>query len=474
MNESIELNESQQVVYDSLLEFIANKKLNTFILNGYAGTGKTFLMQYLSQYLNANKIPFRMMATTGRAAGILKGKLNLEVKTVHSNIYRFDKMEGIELDSKENENNYGQLFLNFSLSSSSNTNELIIVDEASMLSNILQEVEHTAQFGSGNVLEDFLNCYANNKIIFVGDPAQLPPVGQEESPALSSNILSDMNRNCTFGTLTEIMRTHADNDILEVAHHVRSYLNINPDNLAKPIWPRINAKYKRNLTVLGSNEGVFEKYLAQFKKDKLSCIAITKSNRSCYTYNQQFRGIIYPNNTQAIQVGEIMLVTQNNYIQPLTNGDFIEVLSTEQEHQYIGYRFVNARIKVLTSDLECEILINLDAVSSHNKQFTTEQHQRLMADFAMRMKKRGITPNSECFNEYLQKDKYLNSLKCTYGYFITCHKAQGGEWPYIFILTEKAMTPTPKHVAFIKWWYTALTRAKEHVYLNDGYWISKF
>lgn len=470
-------NEGQSKVFESLKKFLTDKTINTFILNGYAGTGKTFLMQELAKYLIEKEYAFKMLATTGRAASVLKGKMDIEVKTVHSNTYTFKEMEGAEDTYQNPDSHYGQLFLNFEISKSNKKNEILIIDEASMLSNVPNNVDHSAKFGSGVLLDDFLEVNKENKIIFVGDPVQLPPVGQLESPALSIDILNQYGRVCTKETLHQIMRTQNDNDILLVAHKVRKYVDPNESKmdpfgpLKEGEWPKIEADNKNNLTLYPNLSEVFFQYKKQFQEDKNSCIAITNSNRSAYKLNLAFRKILFGDENLQLQVGEILLVTQNNYIRPLTNGDFIEILSIENEHIYLGFKFVNARIRVLTSGYECEILINIDAISSITSNFSKDQHQRLMADFAIRMKKKGIEPNSEIFKDKLRTDDYLNSLKCTYGYFITCHKSQGGEWKHVFILAEKAMLPVPKHIQHIKWWYTALTRAKEHIYLNDGYWI---
>jgi ATP-dependent exoDNAse (exonuclease V) alpha subunit len=474
----LKLNEDQQLVFELLKKFLVDKKVNTFILNGYAGTGKTFLMQYLAEYMKKKEISFKMLATTGRAASVLKGKLDLTVKTVHSNTYTFSEMEGAENTYNNPDSHHGQLFLNFALVKSNKESEILIVDEASMLSNVQNNVDHTAKFGSGVLLDDFLEVNRSNKIIFVGDPLQLPPVGQNDSPALSTDVLTQYGRLCIRASLEKIMRTHNDNDILEVAHDIRKYVE-SPTNstsdrsidLKTGSWPHIQAIDKNNITVYPTVIQVFERYKEQFLLDKKSCIAITNSNRATYQFNLAFRKHLYGDAFETIRAGEILLVTQNNYIRPLTNGDFIEILSIEKEHIHLGFRFMNVRLRVLTSGYECEIMLNLDAMSAVQHNFTKDQHQRLMADFTIRMKNKNVKPNTDVFKENLLKDEYLNSLKCTYGYFITCHKSQGGEWPYVFILADKAMRPIPDHITHIKWWYTALTRAKEQVYLNDGYWI---
>lgn len=467
---SIEFNSTQQQVFDNLKEFVEKNDYDTYILNGYAGTGKTFLIQEFAKHLKEKKIKFSLLATTGRAAAVLRGKTDLPTSTIHSALYSFTKVDGdddtIAADAPVDA--YGQMKLVFEPNQTLQENCIYIVDEASMLASESKDVTSFAVFGSGDLLPDLLAAIGKNKIIFVGDTAQLPPVFQEVSPALDLNWLNKFGRKTTTGTLSKIMRTDKDNDILKIAEEVR--MSIGKTTTTKYI--KLPAANRKNCTVLPDSNTVFLEHYThflQFGPDKT--IGIAPSNRLCNHLNMHFRKRLFKNSEELIVPGEILMVTQNNYIIPLTNGDFVKVLEVVPKSIRAGINFQNIRLLHLVTKKEYEIKIALNPFLSHSPNLTPDQQRNLMIDFSISLKKKGIMPNSEQYKEALRKDSFLNSLRATYGYVVTCHKAQGGEWENVFLFLDSKMYGYMSQDSMRRWWYTAITRTKEQLFLHKEWWI---
>jgi ATP-dependent exoDNAse (exonuclease V) alpha subunit len=468
----IKLNDNQQEVFQSLKKFVESAEQDTFILNGYAGTGKTFLMQQLAEYFTEEEISFKLLASTGRAAAILRGKTKYEARTVHGHLYFFTKLSGVtekhthETPHKE----FGQMKLQFEfvIPQGDDKVKVLIFDEASMLSSEDQGETSHAVFGSGKLMQDIFAASAGTKLIFVGDPAQLPPVGQLLSPALDKLWLEVQGRKVIQHTLTKIERTQADNDILVVAQEVRKMMeNPNP-----PQWNRIPALNRNNIKIFENETNLINSYIRNFKdKGPSRTILIARSNHTVQYTNAFIRRHLFEQENPPMQVGDILLVTQNNYLVPLSNGDFIKILEIGQTKTQANLRYTNVRIASLASGKEYEILLSSDILESYQSNFTLDQTQEAMVDFVWRMSKNRVKANSELFKQKMQSDPYLNCLKATYGYAITCHKSQGGEWEDVYVLGHKAMLPPPKHMELLRWWYTSITRAKEQIYTNQGYWI---
>ncbi|MEZ5018094.1 MAG: ATP-dependent RecD-like DNA helicase [Flavipsychrobacter sp.] len=463
-----QLNEEQKAAFDALKKFIKHPTANTFVINGYAGTGKTFLMQYFAKWLKEKNHKFKMLASTGRAATVLKGKTGFETKTVHGELYQFSKVNGndenISTDTIEQS---GQMTLQFSLRPPDEVKHIYIVDEASMLSSNFTDSSSFANFGSGVLLEDFFNATGNNKIIFVGDPCQLPPVGQSYSPALDTNWLEEQNRAALSITLHKIERTNSDNDILKLAHAVR-------DLSLQESWEKyikLPAKNHSDITLYATQQDLFDSYLERYRSVGSSgALAVARSNKTVQQINKAVRKELYSEDNMPLQVGDILLVTQNNYAQPLTNGDFVTVISLGELRQQAGLNFQNIRIKTALSEKEYDILLSLDILYSQSSNYTHEQMKMLMIDFNQRMSAKGYSPNSIEYRKGMMEDSYLNCLRATYGYAVTCHKSQGGEWDDVFLFLEQGMYGMPPK-ELSRWWYTAITRAKESLHIIDGWWI---
>lgn len=464
----ITLNEEQKEAFRALQKFIEHPAADTFVLKGYAGTGKTFLMQYLAKWLKEKKYEFSLLASTGRAATVLRGKTGFDANTVHGELYRFSKVDGDEEDIEEDApiDKYGQMTLRFALRPVDEGKKVYIVDESSMLASDMALDTEVVYFGSGQLLPDFFDAVGNNKVIFVGDPGQLPPVGQPFSPALDMDWLAEKKRIAITITLEKIERNEPDNDILVLASMIR---NMTPTPTVR--FPKLPASNLNNVKLYPSQKELFKAYLEKFREvGSNGALAVARSNKMVSDINRAIRRDLFGELDLPVQVGDILMVVQNNYSVPLTNGDFVEVTELGEIRLQANLKFQGIRVKALLSEEEYELLLALDILYSSDNSFTKEQSRQLMVDFSRRMKKKGRKPNSEAYKNAMMKDPYLNCLKAKFGYAVTCHKAQGGEWDDVYLFLTSKMYGMPQWELF-RWWYTAVTRAKNQLHLHSEWWI---
>ncbi len=462
------LNPGQKEAFGVLQKFLDHPGPDTFVLKGYAGTGKTFLMQYLARWLEEKERQFCLLASTGRASSVLRGKTGFRARTVHGELYQFNKVEGDNEDLPEDapEEKYGQMKLQFLLRKPDKVKRIYIVDEASMLSSEPSE-ESIASFGSGLLMNDFFDAAGSNKIVFVGDPCQLPPIGQPFSPALDMNWLAGQRRTAISFTLEQIERTAAENDILILATRIRHMTA--QECLQK--WPKLPAKGRDNVKLHDGTDQLFRKYLEKYKTAGTNgTLAIVRSNEMARSINYAFRKEIYGSENEPLKVDDILLVNRNNYKVPLANGDFIRITALAGIESKANLHFQKVKIKAIAAEDEYELLLSLDILYGMSNQFSREQTMGLMIDFSRRMKNRGIRQNTQEYKEAMMSDDYLNCIQATYGYAVTCHKAQGGEWDDVFLFLDKKMYGMP-HPELFRWWYTAVTRAKRELNLENNWWI---
>ncbi|MFD1256526.1 ATP-dependent RecD-like DNA helicase [Mucilaginibacter terrae] len=469
------LNPEQTQAFKSIKKFLEHPNVNTFVLKGYAGTGKTFLMQHLGKWLEENEKTFRMLATTGRAATVLRGKTGFTAKTVHSELYNFSKVEGVEDEGGPDYtgiqpvNKNGQTFMQFLTRIPDNEDDKVvyIVDEASMLSGQLTSESMFATFGSGVLLDDLFEVAGKNKIIFVGDPCQLPPVKQNFSPALDLEWLLQKQRDAITFTLQTIERTDLGNDILKLAQSVRE-MSQQPD-IGR--FPKLPASNLNNVKLYTSEKELFKAYQERYRqKGTNGTLAIARSNKTVQNINKAMRRDLFGSADLPLQRGDILLVTQNNYTVPLTNGDFVTIAELGEFIAKANLRFQKVKVKAVASELEYHILLSLDALHNIKGNLTDDEQSFLMIDFNKRMQNKNIKPNGEIYKKKMLEDEYLNCLRTTYGYAVTCHKAQGGEWNDVFLFLDKSMYGM-KHPELCKWWYTSITRAKQELNLVKDWWI---
>ncbi|MDB5025364.1 MAG: hypothetical protein JWP78_3119 [Mucilaginibacter sp.] len=468
------LNEEQKSAFKAIQKFLNLPSANVFVLKGYAGTGKTFLMQQLGQWLSDNRQSFCLLASTGRAASVLKGKTGFSAKTVHSELYHFSKVDGIDdkmLENRSEVDNNGQMSLQFTTRLPDKEKQLYIVDEASMLSGDLSRDVLFAQFGSGILLNDFFEVVNKNKIIFVGDPCQLPPVNQRFSPALDLNWLSKQDKVVLSFTLEKIERTEASNDILKLAALVREM------SLQKEweLYPKLPASNLNNVKLHLSDRELFSAYSGKYNQTSTNeTIAIARSNVMVANINRAMRRELFADANIPLQIGEVLLVTQNNYKVPLTNGDFVIVKELGDITTKACLKFQNVRVKSVALEKEYPILLSLDALYSTKGNLSNNQMKELMIDFSHRMRAKNISTNTADYKKAMLEDDYLNCLRVTFGYAVTCHKAQGGEWNNVFLFLDNnkngMYNMQPQELC--KWWYTSITRARRELHLVKHWWAN--
>ncbi|TFV94473.1 DUF2075 domain-containing protein [Algoriphagus kandeliae] len=470
MTSSIQLTEQQKEAFDKIKSFLENPDQSFFILKGYAGTGKTTLLQYLAQYLEGQEKVFSLLAPTGRAASVLSAKTGFSARTLHSELYHFKDIDGDADPSKESTevDDYGQMRLLFEIRKpDEDQSKIYIVDEASMIGDERSDATSFASFGSGHLLTDFLTLVGKNKVIFAGDPCQLPPVGSLESPALAESFFKNLGRSVSSYELNQILRQKQDSEVLKLASQVRKMTGVS----FKTKWVKVPAKSGEQIT-LPSYEQMKEKYIQSvIENGTENSIAISLSNYNCHEINLEVRKRRYGTDQEILHPGDLLMVTQNNYLVPLTNGDFVEILEVGNRENVKGIQFIHVTVKARSTGKAYETLLCLDPLLSGQANLNQEQQRLLMIDFSQRMRAKKIKPKSEIYFSAMQKDPWLNSLRANYGYAVTCHKSQGGEWEEVFFFLNKGMY-VMSPLELTRWWYTGITRSKEKLHLVNNWWIS--
>ena len=465
------LNQQQSNIFEKLKTF-SNNQENIFILKGYAGTGKTTLMSGLIKYLKENKKQFKLLSSTGRAAKILSDKTNMSASTIHSHIYTFnglsEDLEEMHTKQVNNVEDSGQISLVFSLTrESSEKTILYIIDEASMISDKKSPSTSFANFGDGDLLSDLLRYNGNGKFLFLGDPCQLPPINQKNSPALSEKHISEKYKKLIQeAELTQIMRQNENNGILKAAAIIRKYYELMPNTK----WPKLPLKNKHNISIVQSQAELIINYVNTIKKKgKEYATFLCQTNKQCRDINNIIRTMLF-SDTSCINIGELLLVTQNCQLVDLVNGDLIEIEKIGKEEYRCGLNFINVQVKELASKKSYSLLLIKDILTSSVTNISEKQHKDLMIDYYIRMKGKGIHYKDKKFKDLMKTDAYLNAIRAVYGYSLTCHKSQGGEWEEIYLYLHKSMY-IMKPPGLYQWWYTAITRAKKTLFVNDDWFV---
>ena len=440
--------EQQKKVFKSLCDFVQQPDSKIFILRGYAGTGKTTLIGGFIKKLNIEThntgCPFHVLASTGRAAKILSDKTGTEVKTIHSLIYKFlelsddvDKyMEESDLSPLPQKDATGQLLLLFEAQIYTGKRQMLyIVDESSMISNKKNPSTSNAVFGEGDLLGDLFKYDNNGKFIFVGDPCQLPPVNQKESPALEPDYLRDScGMNVRDYSLTEIFRQQDNNDILQCAFNLRKlWQQAKKNDLGRANFNSLPLKGYQNIKIYPSEFSLVTRYVELVKQKGYDYTTlICNSNKECNTLSAFVRESLHGKREPVI-IGDLLLVTQNNYLVDLVNGDLVVVKWIGERAYRAGLEFVNVEVEELSSKKTYRLLLLESLLMNGQASLDDYQHKNMIIDFAKRMRERNIKYKTPQFTEMMLKDPYLNALRVTYGYALTCHKSQGGEWNEVFL-----------------------------------------
>lgn len=478
MNSSkkIILKDGQQHALDMLLDFIRSKDKKVFILKGYAGTGKTTMMKVLIEELKRRNLHFSLLASTGRAAKILSNATGQQATTVHSTIYKYNDLnqnleELVRKREKTGVDSSGQLLLNFELNPISHTDradqKYYIIDEASMISDKEDNTAVQASFGSGRLLKDLLDYDSAGKFIFVGDACQLPPITQKVSPALSPIYFKEVfSISASEVELVEIVRQEKGNDIVLSSKKMR-HLYAEPQPWK---WAKFPFRGYNNIHIVNCQAELIRLYMQRIKKYGFNdSTLLCYSNKQCDTITQIVRPFLGISASE-LAVGDLLLVTQNNYISGLMNGDLVVVESLNQKVVRAGLTFLNVVVKELFTQRNYSQLMITDILYQNQINLTQVQQKELFVDFYIRMKQKGIRQGSKEFNIMMMKDPFLNALRAVFGYALTCHKAQGGEWNNVFLDIPRSVPCIAKPYVY-QWIYTAMTRAKNELYIVDDFWV---
>ncbi|MEG0466729.1 MAG: AAA family ATPase [Mucinivorans sp.] len=448
----------QKNVINSLSEYIStSNEGDIFIINGYAGTGKTTIIAALVATLDFLSIEYSLLAPTGRAAKVMSQYSGKNAHTIHKKIYR--------------RRSAGASGGTFALAPNKSVDAIFIVDEASMLSN---DSFDSSSFGTGCLLDDlleYINSGDRNRLILVGDNAQLPPVGLDYSPALNGEYM------CKYGTvyyhtLKEVVRQAKDSAILLNATDLRS--SIEQETVC---LPHFELSDKQVVRITGSEliESLEDSYRQVGREDT---IIITRSNKRANIFNNGVRARVLELEEQ-LTAGDMIMIVKNNYyytaqdkeckIDFIANGDIAIVERVLSHRDIYGFHYASVRLRLPDyDDYTFEALVLLDTLQSESPSLTRDQSSQLFStieqDYA------DIGEKRKRYARIMQ-NPYFNALQIKFSYAVTCHKAQGGQWQHVYldqmIFGSESMTRD-----FQRWLYTALTRARTRLYLIN--WHDSF
>ena len=488
---NIVLTDSQQIALDKIIAFLEDDSQKVFILKGYAGTGKTTMVKAITAAMHKRQCSYTLLASTGRAAKVLSDSTIISfvdesgeereiyspAKTIHSQIYSFsDLNQDLDLFGKPEGNSElatdKSVKLKFSLSHKDEDapDTVYIIDEASMVSDTKDASQSQAVYGTdGRLLRDLFEYDPKGKFIFIGDACQLPPVNQCFSPALNKEYIES-----TFGIhasefeLTEIVRQAADNDITVSASRIRKLYQ------APPIGKIATFPFRgyEHIHILKNDFEMLNMYIESLRNHDYShSTMIVMSNKMVTSISNIIRPAI-GFNERTLSVGDLLLVTQNNMISGLMNGDLVKIKQIGRRERRAGLTFVFVEVESLATQRTFSQLMIEDVMYSGGTNITPEQQTQLFIDYHDRMKELGIKQRSPRYKEGMMTDSYLNALRCVFGYALTCHKSQGGEWDNVYLIIPRGLPYSdPRSYAF-QWVYTAMTRAKKELYILDDYWVS--
>ena len=481
----IKLTTSQDNVLKQILDFVNVSKDRVFILKGYAGTGKTTLMRFLIKALSERGKHYRLLASTGRAAKVLANlsEANGQTSTIHSMVYSFNGLNK-EFEEKEEPkvDKDGQLFLVFEpskLDENACPETVYIIDEASMVSDVATKDVTQAKFGDGRLLKELLE-YDNrpgSKFIFVGDPCQLPPIEQYYSPALMKDYFQQQfGMTAQEAQLTEIMRQQGVCGIVDASKQIRGLYKTAPEDCqvygTQKLWGFLPFRRYRDIQLHANLESLLNDYISKVKTSGLnSAVCICRSNKACSQLSEMIRQKLGYTDSR-IQVGDLLMVIQNNMPTGLMNGDMVVVEEiAPQTTTRAQLTFRQVKVKELFTGKTYTTLLIEEIAYQGRLNLDNKQQQALFVDFIIRMKEKGITQKQKrAFYDCMFKDPYLNALRCVFGYAITCHKSQGGEWEEVYVYVPRNITLNPTKETY-QWVYTSMTRARKTLHMIDDFYI---
>lgn len=444
----------QEEFFEKIGAFIIGQEFeqyrDCFLLRGYAGTGKTTLISTLIKVLPRFGYKSVLLAPTGRAAKVMSNYAKKSAQTIHRKIYRQVADPASGSPSFQRQKNYHE-------------DTLFIVDEASMISD-------EAEFGGKGLLTDLIEYVfesKNNKIMLVGDTAQLPPVGQELSPALDIEFLSRSFEMVVHEQeLTEVMRQEETSGILANATDLRNELAYSDPAI------RLVTQPYRDMFKMPQNRLEDGIQYAYNKFGRENTVILCRSNKSAVQYNQFVRRMINQCEDE-LDAGDMIMIARNNYTTLdedapagfLANGEFAEVLKIRKKEEMHGLRFATVTLRLIDyeeqPDFEAKIILN--TLHSPTPALSQDEGRALynsvQNDYQYIKSKKERT-------EAVRRDGYLNALQVKFAYALTTHKAQGGQWSAVFVDQGYLPDPTITH-EFVRWLYTAMTRATDELYLMN-------
>lgn len=429
------------------------------ILRGYAGTGKTSLISALVKVLAHSPVETVLLAPTGRAAKVFARYSEAKAFTIHKVIYRQKTFNGEDTE--------------FSLAFNKRKNAIFIIDEASMISSR----DSGSLFGSGRLLDDLIQyIYAGYrcKMLMVGDTAQLPPVGDDESPALSPDVLRGYGLKAYAVELREVMRQEENTGVLDNATMLRRLIT----GGLTSTFPRIRQRGYSDLKYVDGEDlpDTIETCYSEAGDDET--IIITRSNKRAGEYNMSLRARIFGREEQISQGDRIMVVKNNYYWTEqaaalssdrhaaetdfIANGDVAVVDRITGMTEYGGFHFAGADISFPDySDMSLHVMLLLDTLTSDSPSLSREDSLRL---YTVCLERYAGYKSRRTRLKKLREDPYYNAMQIKYAYAVTCHKAQGGQWSRVFI-DQGFIAPDMADANYYRWLYTAFTRTTDKLYL---------
>lgn len=445
--------ESQRLWFPAIANFIFSKKQNSaFLLKGYAGSGKTTLISALVKDIQKASYKIILMAPTGRAAKVMATYSKISARTIHKQIYYPKAEKGGKMS--------------FQLKSNKYKKTLFVIDEASMIGDDRQNVK---LFENGSLLHDVIQ-YVNNgeqcKLLFVGDQAQLPPVHLDLSPALDEEELRQFHFDEVYSVELEgVVRQKKDSGILKNATQLRVDLN-------QGVFDQFKFDVIATDDILYTNNGmdVFEAIESAFAESGIDqTVFIVRSNKRANSYNENIRRRILGLEDE-LSVGDQLMVVKNNYfwLAPesapgfIANGDVIKILSIHSRKELYGFSFAEVSVKLADypDEKPFDTVLLLDTLKAETASLSYEDGNRLyqavLEDYVSERSK---------FKQFLKvkNNRFFNALQVKYSYAMTCHKSQGGQWEHVFI--EKPYLADGPNRDYLRWLYTAMTRASKRLYL---------
>lgn len=457
----------QAQALDVFVQFMADSNPHAvMILRGSAGTGKTSLSGAIVRTLRAVRQKVMLLAPTGRAAKVFSLNSGMPAYTIHRRIYREKAFAGVDGQFNLNDNLY--------------TDTLFMVDEASMIANL--GLGGTT-FGSGCLLDDLIHFVyqgRNDRLLLIGDKAQLPPVGEEESPALSAAMLQGYGLSVYECDLNEVVRQSQQSGILFNATRIRQM--ITHDDITQ--LPKIRFSGFSDIREMPGAELIEALGDSYHQVGLDDTIVVTRSNKRANIFNQGIRNMVL-DREEELESGDILMIVKNNYywmeeerkkikeseerkVQSnelpafLANGDRAKVMKVSRRIDLYGFHFTTLLLKFPDYDnYELEATVLLDTLTSEAPALTHDQQEQLFRQIEEDYQD---IPLKADRMKAIRQDPYFNALQVKFAYAVTCHKAQGGQWSHVYVdqgyMTDDMLTPD-----YIHWLYTAFTRATEMLYL---------